>query len=455
MRQATVDNQTDEARGPAARPPSILLIAYLFPPAGGVGVQRALSFAKYLPQFGHEVHVLSARNPSCPTMDRALTRFVPPEVSVHRSFTPELPFRLRTKLWGLVASRQDRSVSASGAPQAKSGGIKAIISNQARKVFSPDPEIVWTPFAVSAARRIIRRHGINVVLITVPPFSSLLIGAALKRELPHVKVISDFRDEWLDFTLSAFDFHNNDHALRRAREIESAAIASSDLVLSVVPSVGEQMRSRYPEQPASKFRVLTNGFDPDQLAEFHPRAHEPGKVVVAFLGTVYRPATLQHYLTALDSLPDEARSRFETRVIGRITEQEQEVVAHARSRVHAMGFMPQTDALRQMEEADYLLLANTDQSCAPAKYFEYLAMGKPILALTPAGGEIQRMLAEAGGGFWADNRDTDGIRGMLMRAHDLTLAGRTPQTSPARAERFSRVRLAGDLSAITLELMQR
>ena len=29
----------------------ILLISYLFPPVGGIGVQRALSLAKYLPRM--------------------------------------------------------------------------------------------------------------------------------------------------------------------------------------------------------------------------------------------------------------------------------------------------------------------------------------------------------------------------------------------------------------------
>ena len=38
----------------------ILLISYLFPPVGGIGVQRALSLAKYLPQSGFEVYVLKA-----------------------------------------------------------------------------------------------------------------------------------------------------------------------------------------------------------------------------------------------------------------------------------------------------------------------------------------------------------------------------------------------------------
>ena len=44
----------------------ILIVSYLFPPVGGIGVQRALSMAKYLPRCGYEVYVLKAGNAGGP-----------------------------------------------------------------------------------------------------------------------------------------------------------------------------------------------------------------------------------------------------------------------------------------------------------------------------------------------------------------------------------------------------
>ena len=38
-----------------------LIIAYYFPPAGGSAVQRILKFVKYLPQYGWQPVVLTAR----------------------------------------------------------------------------------------------------------------------------------------------------------------------------------------------------------------------------------------------------------------------------------------------------------------------------------------------------------------------------------------------------------
>jgi glycosyltransferase involved in cell wall biosynthesis len=428
----------------------ILLIAYLFPPAGGVGVLRALSFAKYLPQFGHEVHVLSAWNPSTPTLDPSLVRQIPPQVRMHHAFTPEIPFHLRQKLWKLISPARSISASDSG-PIAAAGdakGLKAKLVDQVRCFFSPDPEVVWVPFALRRARQIIRHHDIDVVLVTVPPFSSLQIGSAMKRDFPQIRLISDFRDEWFQFHLSVFDFHNNDHTLRRAREIESTSVNASDLVLSVAPSIIAQMRARHPSQSAEKFAVVTNGFDPDLVAGFTPRPHGGKKVLVTFVGTIYGASTLRYYLEALDSLPEPVRSRFETRLIGRIADDEKKPIARAKSCIKVLGFMPQADSFRQMEEADFLLLTMIDPSCITGKFFDYIGTGKPMLAFTPGGGEVQRMLSETDAGWWADYRDREGIRGVLLRAHDVALAGTIPQIAREVADQFSRARLTAQLSKL-------
>ena len=45
----------------------------------------------------------------------------------------------------------------------------------------PEPEILWAPFAIRKAGKIIKKSNINVVVVTVPPFSALVIGTALKQ----------------------------------------------------------------------------------------------------------------------------------------------------------------------------------------------------------------------------------------------------------------------------------
>src|SRR6185312_23768 len=117
----------------------ILLISYLFPPVGGIGVQRALSLAKYLPRSGFEVHVLKATNAGGPVYDPDLARQIPEGVQVHEAFTPEIPFALRQRVWARLTAGQGKPSAASAVE----------IPAQARRGFS------WKKLLTGAAKRVL------------------------------------------------------------------------------------------------------------------------------------------------------------------------------------------------------------------------------------------------------------------------------------------------------------
>ena len=60
----------------------VLLVSYHFPPVGGAGVQRPAKFARYLPDFGWDVSVLQAANPSVPLLDPTLLADLPPDLVI-------------------------------------------------------------------------------------------------------------------------------------------------------------------------------------------------------------------------------------------------------------------------------------------------------------------------------------------------------------------------------------
>ena len=392
---------------------SILIITHVFPPAGGVPVQRPLSFAKYLPDNGYEVHVLTTRNGAAPVMDPSLLRHVPSSVAVHRSFTAEPPFFLR-QLISKLAAPPSAGTTASRADTSRAG-LKSRLTRGMRQLLAPDPEVAWVPFAIRAAGAIIRRHRIETVLLTAPPFSIFMTGNALKRRFPHLNIVVDFRDEWLNFYLKTFDFGSSS-IRERAAAIERETVESASLVLSVTPSIITEIRERYPEQPDDKFVYLPNGYDPDAFAAFAPRSHGTGRIVVTFVGTVYKASSPRYFLDAVDALPADIRERFETRFIGRIADDEKPYLKDRKSDVKVLGFLPQGDAFQNMQETDYLLVTMTDALSLTGKIFEYLATRKPILAFARIGGEIDKILSETKGGWCVDPDDRVGARELLMEA---------------------------------------
>lgn len=405
-------------------------------------MQRALSLAKYLPPCGFEVHVLKANNAGGPVHDPELERQIPAGVTVHEAFTPEIPFHIRQKLWSKLAGKSNAQDTASKATAA-GPSWKRLMTRVAQRILCPEPEILWVPFALRKARRIIRRNQIEFLLVTVPPFSALIVGTTLKREFPSLKLVSDFRDEWLSFYLKDFEFQSSDYTRRRAEAIEKETAERSDLVVAVNRSSRDEIRRRYPEEPEEKFVVVPNGYDPETFAGFAPRKSQSPRMVVTHVGTVYRTASPRFYLDAVDGLPEQVRRCMETRFIGRISDTERVLLEGRKSEVTALGFMPQADALKYMEDTDYLLLTMTNDISVPGKLFEYMATQKPILAITGAGSEVDQILRETAAGVTAPPDDGKSIQAMLMRAFEAWRDGRKLIASSGRpVRRYERPRLA-------------
>jgi len=425
-------------------PRKLLLISYVFPPFGGIPVQRALNFAKYLPAEGVEVHVLTARNAAAPIRDESLLAHVPSGVRVHRVFTPEPPFYFRKRVWEMFFGGRNAAAPAA-APTQPEGGLKAKLKDAVRHRLLPDPQVLWKPFAVRAGARIIERYGIDTVMTTAPPFSVLMTGIELKRRFPQVRLVSDFRDEWLRFLLADFEFQSGDFARQQAEQIERETIEASDVVLAVTDSSLEEIRSRYPAEPGRKWAMVPNGYDPENFAAVPPPGPgAPGRMVVGHMGTAYKTASPRYYLDAVDRLPEAIRSRIETRFIGRIAETEAGIFDNRKSAVRLLGFQPQKEALRLAAESDYLLLTMTNDFSLPGKLFEYFALGRPVLALSPPGGEVDRILKATRGGWCAPHDDSEAIGRMLEQAWARLDRGErefTPDWEEIR--KYERPRLAG------------
>ena len=427
----------------------ILIISYLFPPAGGIAVQRALSLAKYLPGCGFDVHVLSASNAAGPVRDPDLLRQVPAGVMLHSAFTPEIPFGVRQWLWKRLSGGGKAHPATAATAGKRRFSMKHLSAEAVKRVLCPEPEVLWVPFALQRARSIVKKYDIETVLVTAPPFSAFLVGNALKEQFPDLKLINDFRDDWLRFYLGEFEYQKSDYTRRRAIEIERRTVELSDRVVVVTESMLEHLRARYPDQNPKKFALIPNGYDPETFSGFQARAHCEQKVIVSHVGTVYSASSPRYYLDALDAMTAEVRSTIETRFIGRVADEEKRFLASRKTTVRALGFMPQDAAVRQMEEADYLLLVMTDAASLTGKLFEYLATGKPILAIVQPGGEVARILQETGAGWYAAPDDPAGIRSLLQQVYQRARdpqSGFKPNWEAIR--RFERPRLAAEFGEL-------
>jgi glycosyltransferase involved in cell wall biosynthesis len=434
----------------------LLLISYLFPPVGGVGVQRALSLTKYLPGCGFDVHVLKAKNAAAPVHDAGLLDQIPPEARIHAAFTPELPSGLRQTIWSWFMGGNHKSSAGAPTPgRGRGSNWSRFPAEIVRRILCPEPEVLWVPFALRAARRIVREQGIQTVVVTVPPFSALLVTTALKREFPHLHIVADFRDDWLRFYLGEFEYQKSEYTARRAAVIEREAVELADRVVVVTRTMLDDIRARYPDVDSQKFVFIPNGYDPENIRAVPRRKQAGNRIVVSHVGTVYSASSPRFYLDALDDLPDSVRAGIETRFIGRVADSERWCLEGRRSTIKKLGFVPQSEAVVHMAEADYLLLTMTDAASLTGKLFEYLGTGVPIIAVAPTNGEVARILQETGAGWCAAPGDRAGLSQLLLRTFERRRGGQDdfrPDWDAIR--RYERPRLVAQFGRLLESLSQ-
>jgi Glycosyltransferase Family 4 len=405
---------------PKGRP--LLYITYIFPPAGGVGSPRAANFAKYLPQYVERFYVLTVSNPATPLHDPTLAKKIAPETTVYRTYHPALPYGLRDRIWKkLSPPRFQPTVPVSGSAGSLGKTLqpfKWAAREVIQRVFCPDTMVTWVPFAKRKAEEIIRRHEIDTVLLNSPPYSSLFIGCHIKKRFPHVRLITEIRDDWLGYYLVHFDTSTTGYKRRMAAQLEAQAIHLSDYVTAVTPAQRDAIRNRYPAEPADKFFCVPNGYDPEQYADFRWTPRRRDKMLVTYFGSTYTsvPYSPVDYLETVDNLPPAIRDRIETRFIGRVSLEAKPLLENRRHTVTQLGFLPQQEAILRLQDSDYLLLVIGDSSSHAGKLFDYLASGIPILAITPEGGEAARILNAARAGCHAETGNREQIARMLLNA---------------------------------------
>jgi glycosyltransferase involved in cell wall biosynthesis len=419
----------------------VLAIAHHFPPAGGSGSNRALAFARYLPQHGWTPIVLTPGVEWAINKDDRLLAEVPPDVSVirTRSFEPRPPVS------PTPSPRGDR-----GPIFASSRRPSALRSHLGHLKRFPDVHLGWLPFAFAAARK----QNYDVAYSSSGPFTSHLVGLLLKR-LTNKPWVAELRDGWYRWNRAIFP----DYPAWRSvleRHLEAAAMRTADRVVLVTERMARAFRCQYTDLPADHFAVVSNGFDASQL-EQHVRSRRHAGFEVLHAGALYYGRSVAAFLEGAAHLvqtePD-FRAAFRLTLLGTLDATARTEVANGALQGHVWtgGQVDHSATLQAMHSADMLLLvANTTpgaEATVPGKLFEYLAVGRPVLAVAPADSATADVLKQTGGGSIAPANDPASIACVLRRAFEAHQAGIASPADPRQLARFDRRVLAGNLATI-------
>jgi len=436
----------------------VLFVSYYYPPIGGVGGQRVVRFAKYLPEQGWEATVLAAEpNEFFSSSDSIPVE--PPEERVVRSAVLE-PNRLAN---AILSSRKEPSIQ-NELPITEKGtlNVRALreefrelpLSLRAKLrawLFIPDDRIGWIPEATRDGLGILHKASFDCIVSTSAPYTAHLVALRLARRtgLPW---IADFRDPWSSNTFLFFptELHQKAQAW-----LERIVVERCDCVLTCSEGFREDFWQRYPSLQRDKFAVITNGFDP---ADFPEPVPEPYPCfTIAYVGDFYGPQTPIFFLLGLrqliDRRPEAARSvqvlfvgSFESRVRPLV-----EALGLSET-VQFLGFLSHERAIDVLRRSHALLLVlgtkRGGERIYPAKAFEYLAACKPILGLAPEG-LMRDLLKEAGVAFLVNPTSEEAISKAIERLFLAYQAGELPDfIEPANLSRFNGRSLAKELAMV-------
>jgi glycosyltransferase involved in cell wall biosynthesis len=432
----------------SARRRRALFIAYTFPPVGGAGVQRTTKFVKYLPQCGWDASVLTVSNPSVPLRDESLVRDVPPTTKIVRARTFEPSYARKMTL----AEGKLRSGII--------GPLKHALSKAMMGLLQPDPQILWNAPAFLAGVRALRRTPHDVIVASAPPFSSLLLGAALSTAA-RIPLVLDYRDEWDVSNKYWENRHVSGSSVAIQRAMENYALRHGSAVIATSPRSAGALStlSRRARSGASVTHIF-NGFDPDDFRSSDQSAIPPdGTWRLVYTGTLYHlmsPEPLVRAIEALASIRPDLAARIELVFAGRHTPEQRQRLARLAliCRLNTREYVSHAEAIGLMRSADAVCVLLSDLPGAdrviPAKLFEYIASEKPILAIAPRG-DVWDLLRPHPAAFAFQPGDVSQIKDWLVRAIEGDV--RAPEPGTIRTEPFNRQLQAKDLASLLDDLV--
>ena len=397
--------------------PTLLIVSYHFAPSPLVGAKRFSFLAREFARLGYNVHIVTnsigdsphgredSSLPICGTVHRVEARF-------------EVPLK-------------------------GNGLLRRFASAVLRRLLAPvGLEYFWARAATRRAVQVAAKLPRGIVIATSPPHAALIAGARVARRLKW-PLILDYRDPW-----SAYDWpswHRGWFSQFFARRIESMLVRRSAARVLNTPSMRDWFEEGFPWTGVDRNFVVPNGFDAATSDQSPPMS---GPVEIVHAGEIYGSRSLVPLLRAVETLSQRHTERpIRVTTYGAMPSVEWQ-------RIHEAGLnryieerprIPFSQLFVELQRAHVQLAVVSEHMTysVPYKIYDYMAAGRPILALAPRDAALHELLSDSDAGLCVEPADIDGI----VQALETTLFS-TAAPARSRIDHFRWSNLAQDYLAV-------
>ena len=423
----------------------VLIITYYWIPSGGAGVQRWVKFAKYLRDYDWEPIIYTPENPEYPSIDYSFEKDIPADIKVIKTTIWE-PYDIYRNLTG----KKGEKINAGFISENKKQSWKDKLSIWIRGNFLiPDPRLFWIKPSVKFLADYIKENPVDAIITTGPPHSMHLIGLGLKKKLPKISWLADFRDPWtnIDFykDLNLSWVSDKIHHLYEKKVIQNA---------DCVTVVSNGMREEFELMNPKKLEVITNGYDSTDSENL--KVVLDTEFTISHIGTLNaarNPKTLWKVLGEISSENREFATDLQIQLVGKVDFSVIEAIKinKLENNLNKIDYLTHSEAILKQQSSQVLLLlinnSANSRGILTGKFFEYLAAKRPVLAIGPTDGDVAKILFETNSGKMADFENEIETKRIILDYYKQYKSGKLIVHSES-ADKFSRKSLTQELSRI-------
>jgi glycosyltransferase involved in cell wall biosynthesis len=376
---------------------NLLVISALFPPSGGIGVQRIVKLIKYIAPMGCNITVLTVPEDSTKMKkDNSMFKDIPPGIKILRPFF----YDYRKIIPGEVAK---------------------LFKPFERKYLFPDRFRIWNRFCLKNIEKLLSVDTFDAVLVNCPPFSGIELAAKIKKRF-GLKVFVNLRDP--------FSF-NNYYILKDQKEkqakaaiIERETFEVIDGIITVTPSHLNAYTALYPDLK-EKFSMVTNGFDTDDFDISRENETERSFFKIGYSGSFSSLVPLEPLLEAVYALNTEKATDIKFSISTNIPEKKV-ISLHKKcfeqGYAEFKGFLPHKESITNLSSCHLLLLSFKNSPATegsyPGKVFEYFKTGRPILLMNNHTSDLANLIKNTKTGMCVNIEDQNEIRNAILFYYD-------------------------------------
>jgi hypothetical protein len=350
----------------------ILIVSYLFAPENAIGAIRPTKIAKYLSKKAYDITVITTSN-----KQKYDSIFEKDLLEINKIIELDHSDKYKKKF---IKKNPESDLLRSSKEKHNKIKFQELRFFKRQLLLFLKSKDFFDQFKNLVKKKEIDISTYDYLYTTYGPVSSTLIGLWLKRKYPQLKWINDFRDPMV-VPDTPFFFKNY------YKWLQQKSCKKADCIVTISNGCLTQITG---DKFREKAFVLTNGFDKEDLSQISDTLHKQ-KFNFVYTGSLYEGkrdlSTLFEVLKDLINKGKVDIKDIEFNYAGSDFEalEKQAMKFELESIIINHGLLPRNKSIQLQKESIFLVLAtwnsDTEEGVLTGKFFEYMLMDKPIIAL--------------------------------------------------------------------------